>query len=515
MSTRYEALFSSDSMSKKRKRFVDGIVTINREKRHVKVEFANAEDTSKALSRFSGVVDEKKMVALLDEEEVQLGSIIVVLGQIITSNTATVEVSLPPTQKRIAVAGINTNTNTRTGIIAPFRPPRQLNVTHSVPAASEPLFFNNYGIVPTASTSSLTSVVTQAFAKPNTTAVKGTGLTQQSSNPGMSMSMNTSMNMNMNMSVNNSHTITLPNMYQENEHFQKVPMTFLTLKAYCNSYEYLMQIEIQKQLSDAMINYEMKARSVLGLLPANVSSTGTNTGISSMVKRVTTTNNTLKNFQNIERHASNLFKVGIPYMSNVTIIVSAPRDEDSGTHGSSSSNKGSKRYPSFTGKKNNDNDDNNDSDSDSEKLKSQQIKKIVYLKFESKCRDSPTGTESYGKDDLWVVWNNSESQSINYSNKRDEKRQQYIEEKSKGYPFPWHGGSIRAPFMLVRSCWYNISAKGMLEVCLPDGSTKIPSALGTLPAGNKRGQLNGTYSAVRLLSCMTDMFAWISYVLEQ
>ena len=82
MVQQYECMFSSD-LSRKRKRWVDGLLALNTQSRHVRIDYADKPETSPR-APYSGVIDTGNLQGLLDEEEVRLGSVMVQLGSLVS-----------------------------------------------------------------------------------------------------------------------------------------------------------------------------------------------------------------------------------------------------------------------------------------------------------------------------------------------------------------------------------------------------------------------------------------------
>ena len=101
----YRAVITKDIL-KKRKKWVDGIVTIDSCTRAVKVSESGGDSSNEGRQLYSGIVDAKTLIKIIDYEEVKLGSCLVTITES-TSTLAPVHSGVETAHPKVSVVPSN------------------------------------------------------------------------------------------------------------------------------------------------------------------------------------------------------------------------------------------------------------------------------------------------------------------------------------------------------------------------------------------------------------------------
>ena len=341
MSAKYAAIISRD-FQKKRKKWIDGEVTIDNSSKTVKVfELSDAGDKT-GRQVYSGIVDAKLLSKLVETEEVKLGSVLVCISEmipVIDKNSHEREpiadnVSVAPSGIYLRPKGL------------PFKTPSgfngqlvsskisSVNVTTSASFASiglEDASSNVVEVVP---------LETKLSAAPLRAGCLSSmrSFSCPSSRTGNCSSNNITASSVQSTKAINFHLKTL---YNFPHRTCQVDHTFRSPQHYAQLFSAATAEEIQLSLASAMSNLESRTLNVLGiseekLLPSSskvlINSNGTANGSIQQIPRKPLVSKS-SSAPSIEAIVIKVRSAGIPLTTRVDVIVSPVRDDENSCKG--------------------------------------------------------------------------------------------------------------------------------------------------------------------------------------
>ena len=301
------AIFTKDAPTKKRKKWSDGQITVDRATRRVRVTDAGGAQL------YVGVVDQPTMQKIDDEEEVKLGNVLVMMQETVNNaqSVAITTIQRPTLAALSAASARAPILNSNRPLSSQFKPPMVRS------------------IVGTTSTSSITSSnsadgnlhndeasgITDDRPQPATT-----GPIVSSTIPRSSLHSLSARRSIPSLMKTNKATLHLYRLYDRVPRKCEVDVQFREPSSYAEQFQAALYEEISLSLVKPMSTYESKVSRALHLPTENSTSSSTSSSSSS-------SNSNPGKCPNIDTITERLRKGGIPFISNVEVIVSPPKTQ--------------------------------------------------------------------------------------------------------------------------------------------------------------------------------------------
>jgi Protein of unknown function (DUF2439) len=340
MSTKYAAIISRD-LQKKRKKWIDGEVTVDYATKVVKV--FELSDTGDKVGRqvYSGIVEAKLLSKLIETEEVKLGSLLVCVSDLIPSadeNVIEIEISA----ETVIVAPTVIPSRPK---VLPFKPPRVFNgqlvpskssVVNDRTSATCPTFNRHVAPLVVVVTAPAETIVSAAPLRAGCLSLMSTFSCPSSRSRESSIGSTAFSTAVSSIKSRPDQSFGLKKLYSLPRRICYVNHTFQHPQQYAEQFSAATVEEIQLSLASVMSNLESRTMNALGInsvkaapLSTNVSvnSNGTANGIVPQMQRKPLVSKS-SSPPSVEAVVAKIRSAGMPFMNRVDIIVSPVRDEE-------------------------------------------------------------------------------------------------------------------------------------------------------------------------------------------
>jgi Protein of unknown function (DUF2439) len=338
MSTKYAAIISRD-LQKKRKKWIDGEVTIDYATKVVKVY--ELSDTGDKVGRqvYSGIVEAKLLSKLIETEEIKLGSLLVCVSDLIPSTDGNV------IEKEITAETVAPTVIPSRPKVLPFKPPRgfhgqlvpsKSSVVNDSTSANCPTFDRHVVPLVVVVTAPAETIVSAAPMRAGCLSSMSTFSCPSSRSRESSIGSTALSTAVSSIKSRPDQLFGLKKLYSLPRRICQVNHTFQHPQQYAEQFSAATVEEIQLSLASVMSNLESRTMNALGInsekaapLSTNVSvnSNGTANGIVPQMQRKPLVSKS-SSPPSVEAVVAKVRSAGMPFMNRVDVIVSPVRDEE-------------------------------------------------------------------------------------------------------------------------------------------------------------------------------------------
>jgi Protein of unknown function (DUF2439) len=341
MSAKYTAIISRD-LQKKRKKWIDGEVTIDYTTKCVKV--FELSETGDKLGRqvYSGIVEAKLLSKLIENEEVKLGSLLVFVSDLIPSSDE--NVAEKKRSAEVVVVAPTMISSQPKGL--PFKSPRGFNgqlvpskssVVNDCTPAYCPMFDRQVAPLVALVTAPAETIVAAAPLRAGCPSSM-TAFSCPSSRPRECSIGSTALSTAVSSIKSRPlHLFGLKKLYSLPHRICQVNHTFQYPQQYAEQFLAATVEEIQLSLASVMSNIESRSMNALGISSEKVASSSSNVsknsnsaanGIVPQLQRRPLVSKS-SSLPSVEAVVAKIRAAGVPLMNRVDVIVSPVRDEES------------------------------------------------------------------------------------------------------------------------------------------------------------------------------------------